>query len=796
MAHVSHKLKNAIEGALAGGGDPATSPLYVFGPFLKLIVLAGVAQITFGASVWLVILTITVVSAMYRLVMQWVIDGSGGSGLSEEEFGGWAVKINAAITFIEYTLTFLVSMSAMVTFIADRIPPLNNQFLWMQYRTVLAIALSFLTGWLVNRGPKVAARAFGPATAGVLLLLWAMVIATIWKLGFHLPELNFQAFQPGYIGFTVNGYARILAVMTGIEVFANLVAAYEGEPAQKSKKAFTSLLIIMGTTGITMLVVGPAIFQLSDPTDLQVSVFTQTMDKLLPDPLPLLGTVVGVAVLMSASAASAQGLQNLALGLHERNYIPRYMGKRNQFDVADKPVWLEVGIVIFCFTFFGTHEETYLAIYAAGVFILLSMTAWAVTKRLIRRLRAKFEVGTLFLIGGTIVAALMTTGSTGIIFAERFFEGAWTYFVLIPILYATFSYFRRHMGKPSAEMDYLGLLDSAHLAGFGFGQYAKTETMTENGEKAMEVTWQPAPKELSTWRNEKVAIKNLVVLLDGSIYAAQALPVAKMLCRATGAKLHLLSSVKNYTQALQEQYEETAQSRRIYLENLSQMLLSEGYDVSFTVRPGFIADATASYVQETGIDLVVLSTKGKSGEKHWAKGGASRKLVRSVLKPILMVQATEDENHWVPRLKRILVALDGSIYSERTLPYARALAEAFKSELFLMSVPAIPNASDYRAPAEYLETLKNKKDANMHKFLHAIARGLRKDGLKVHTLVTGSIPAKAIIEVSKARHVDMIMMTSRGRGDLQLLFLGSVAEQVVQGADQMVFMMPIPERND
>ncbi len=796
MAHVSHKLKNAIEGALAGGGDPATSPLYVFGPFLKLIVLAGVAQVTFGASVWLVILTITVVSAMYRLVMQWVIDGSGGSGLSEEEFGGWAVKINAAITFIEYTLTFLVSMSAMVTFIADRIPPLNNQFLWMQYRTVLAIALSFLTGWLVNRGPKVAARAFGPATAGVLLLLWAMVIATIWKLGFHLPELNFQAFQPGYIGFTVNGYARILAVMTGIEVFANLVAAYEGEPAQKSKKAFTSLLIIMGTTGITMLVVGPAIFQLSDPTDLQVSVFTQTMDKLLPDPLPLLGTLVGVAVLMSASAASAQGLQNLALGLHERNYIPRYMGERNQFDVADKPVWLEVGIVIFCFTFFGTHEETYLAIYAAGVFILLSMTAWAVTKRLIRRLRAKFEVGTLFLIGGTIVAALMTTGSTGIIFAERFFEGAWTYFVLIPILYATFSYFRRHMGKPSAEMDYLGLLDSAHLAGFGFGQYAKAETMTENGEKAMEVTWQPDPKELSTWRDEKVAIKNLVVLLDGSIYAAQALPVAKMLCRATGAKLHLLSSVKNYTQALQEQYEETAQSRRVYLENLSQMLLSEGYDVSFTVRPGFIADATAAYMQETGIDLVVLSTKGKSGEKHWTKGGASRKLVRSVLKPILMVQATEDENHWVPRLKRILVALDGSIYSERTLPYARALAEAFKSELFLMSVPAIPNASDYRAPAEYLETLKNKKDANMHKFLHAIARGLRKDGLKVHTLVTGSIPAKAIIEVSKARHVDMIMMTSRGRGDLQLLFLGSVAEQVVQGADQMVFMMPIPERND
>ena len=314
MAHVSHKLNNAFEGALAGGGDPATSPLYVFGPFLRLIVVAGVAQITFGASLWMVVLTIAVVSAMYRLVMKWVTDGSGGSGLSEEEFGSWAVKINAAITFIEYTLTFLVSMAAMVTFIADRLPVLNEEALGIQYRTFIAITLSLLTGLLVNRGPKMAARVFGPATAGVLLLLWAMIFATIFKLGFRLPDFNLAAFNPANLGFTIGGYVRILAVMTGIEVFANLVAAYGGTPAKKSKKAFNSLLIIMGTTGLTMLIVGPAIFDLADPTNEHVSVFTQTMDQLLPTPLPIIGTIVGIAVLMSASAASAQGLQKSGLG--------------------------------------------------------------------------------------------------------------------------------------------------------------------------------------------------------------------------------------------------------------------------------------------------------------------------------------------------------------------------------------------------------------------------------------------------------------------------------------------------
>ena len=147
---------------------------------------------------------------------------------------------------------------------------------------------------------------------------------------------------------------RILAVMTGIEVFANLVAAYEGSPQEKSSKAFGSMVIIMGTTAVTMLIVGPAIYDLSDPTNREVSVFTQTMDQLLPAPLPWIGTLVGVAVLLSAAAASAQGLQNLALGLRFRHYVPSFIGRQNRFDVAPMPVWIEVGIVVVCFLLFGT----------------------------------------------------------------------------------------------------------------------------------------------------------------------------------------------------------------------------------------------------------------------------------------------------------------------------------------------------------------------------------------------------------------------------------------------------------
>jgi len=443
MANVNHKLKNSFEGALAGGGNPATSPLYVFGPFLKMIVIAGVANITFGSSVWLVILTIAAASMVYRYVMNWVTDGSGGSGMSEEEFGTWAIKVNAAITFIEYSLTFLVSMSALVTFVADRLPMMNAFFFGFQYRVYLAILLSILIGWLVNRGPKMATIAFGPATAAILLLLWLMIIETIVKSGFHLPTLTLQAFSPSYLSFTIKGYVMILAVMTGIEVFANLVPAFTGEEHEKSKKAFGSLLMVMFTTIATMLIVGPEIYLISNPTTSEMSVFTQTMDFLLPQPLAYFGSLVSIFVLMSACAASSQGLQNLSSGLASRSYLPEKFTEKNNCDVANKPVWLQVLIVCAGFILIGTKEEIYLGLYAAGVFIIISQSGWAVTRRLIRASQQEktWQSVVKYLITG--FSASLTTLATVIVLIEKFSEGAWLYFIFIPLIYSVFTYFNK-----------------------------------------------------------------------------------------------------------------------------------------------------------------------------------------------------------------------------------------------------------------------------------------------------------------------------------------------------------------
>ncbi len=799
MAHVSRKLSNSFEGALAGGGDPATSPLYVFGPFLRLIVVAGVASVTFGASVWLVVVTIAMVSAMYRLVMSWVTDGSGGSGLSEEEFGGWAVKGNAAITFIEYTLTFLVSIAALVTFMADRAPVLNDTVLGIEYRTFVAIILSVMTGWLVNRGPKTAARVFGPATAGVLLLLWAMILATIWQFGFHLPQIDLRAFSPEYIRLTFGGFARMLAVMTGIEVFANLVAAYDGDDNAKSRKAFGSLLIIMGSTAATMLIVGPAIYQLSDPTNVEVSVFTQTMDQLLPQPLAYAGTLIGIAVLLSAAAASAQGLQNLALGLKNRHYIPALIGQRNQFGVADKPVWIEVGLCCLAFFALGTNEETYLAIYAAGVFILLSMTGWAVTKRLGRQLREAFSAARLALIVGTILAALLTTGATVIIFEERFFEGAWTYFLFIPILYLVFTYFRRTLGDPSPLKEQLGVAEEAM---WGVGEGSGAVVTGASGSRIVmpaETITRPLPALRKGWQSAIAVPQRLLVTLDGSPFAEQVLPLATALCLTYNSRLTLVSVLRTrgsfqLLPTTQAQMESGRTEKEKYLAEVAGRLSDTRIKVDCAVGAGPVAETINRLAHQLGADLIVMSTHGRSGAQRWLIGSVASKVVQLSTTPIILVRPSFSGEVLANQFKKLLIPLDGSEFAERVLPYVRSIDPSFESEILLITIPEVPEAVTYGVMGGAVEALRDEAEERSRTYLGNVAAALGDEGFNVRATVAGSEPAATITKISEEEDVDLIMMATHGLGGLDRVFVGSVAERLVQHTDRPLFLLPIHEK--
>jgi nucleotide-binding universal stress UspA family protein len=746
----SQRLRNAFDGALAGGGDPASSPLYVFGPFLNFIVVAGVASVTFGASVWLVVLTVVVVSLMYRQVIVWVTDGTGGSGLTEEEFGSWAVKLNSAITFVEYTLTFLVSIAALVELIADRFPLLNQSFHGYDLRTLVAVILSVGIGWLVNRGPKAAARTFGPATFGVLLLLWTMIIATIWEEGFHLPGFDLKAFTPHYLRFTLSGFSRLLALMTGIEVFANLVAAYEGTPKERSRKAFESLLIAMGTTCATMLIVGPAIFRVSDPTNASVSVFTQAMDQILPQPLPYIGTFIGTVVLASAAAASAQGLQNLSLGLSYRHYVPPRMGQRNDFDVADMPVWIEVAIASLCFILLGTREEVYLSLYAVGVFILLSMTGWAAAKRTLRSRSNSSAISQATGLTGAIAAAILTSAATVIIFYERFTQGAWAYLLFIPVIYLGLTFYRKRQGDPVPLSEHLGRLY--------FDQYL-------------------LPYQRKGGPKRETRIADILVPLDGSRNAEFAIPPAERMAHAFRSELTLLSVQPAGGFITRPKDESLLEVTEPYLTRHARRLEDSGLKVDCVVERGKPDQVIAAISQDMGADLIVMTSYGQSAIERLFVSDIAERTIRKARTPVMLLRPEDINPKESIKFERLLVGLDGSHNAESTLPYARKFAEVFDSELLLLGVPE----ADFEEP-------------QLVDYLEKVSSALQKANLKSKALVTGSGAARTIAEVSESEGSDLVILAKNGRGgSFRKAAMGSVAVRAIQTVECPILFIDTSE---
>ncbi|MEO6600084.1 MAG: universal stress protein [Polyangiaceae bacterium] len=748
MSHVSHKLSGPVQGALAGGGDPATSPLYVFGPFLKLLVLGGALEVSFGASIWLAVLTVVTASAMYRLVMKWVTDGSGGSGLSEEEFGPWAVKLNASITVIEYTLTFLVSIAALVTFAADRIPSLAANFFGIEARVYLAVTLSVLVGVLVNRGPKTAARAFGPATAAVLLLLWLMIFATVWKQGLHLPDFRLAAFSGKNVGFTLGGYSRILALMTGVEIFANLVAAYDGPPRVRSRRAFGSLMIVMGTTVITMLVVGPAIRDVADPLDPKVSVFTQAMDRLLPSPISYLGTLIGIAVLLSAAAASAQGLQNLALGLRYRHYIPALVGQRNRFGVADKPVWLEVLVCAVCFVLFGTAEETYLSLYAAGVFVLLSLTGWAAVKRLLREVKGALTVRGAASLVGTLLGVLLTSAATVVIFSERFLEGAWAYALLVPGLFFALSRFRRRLGSPPNSAETLGRIVSASPL------------------QAFELEFEAR----SSRANAAKAFDSILVPLDLSAEAEHALGVAQVLAQRFDSALTVFTVVESASDPDGEV--------QGYLDGVAAQLLPSARSVNTRVLRGAASEGIGLLARHDQVGAVVMTMHQRPSFQRWLSAGVLSQVLYQTTPPVIVLRPGASWRSARTAFAHLLVTLDGSSVAEQSVPFVLELATAFQSRVTLISVLEGSESEEF--------------SGQLSEYLARIADSLEKRGLKAAQVTRTGGAVSTIVAFAEEDRVDLIIMVSHGTGGLarqDKVKLGSVTDGVMQAAPCPVFMV-------
>jgi nucleotide-binding universal stress UspA family protein len=76
-----------------------------------------------------------------------------------------------------------------------------------------------------------------------------------------------------------------------------------------------------------------------------------------------------------------------------------------------------------------------------------------------------------------------------------------------------------------------------------------------------------------------------------------------------------------------------------YLDRLISHSKYDGVDVEAAVIVGKPAESLAEYAENNGVDLIVISTHGRSGISRWVWGSVADKILRSACVPVLMVRA-------------------------------------------------------------------------------------------------------------------------------------------------------------
>ena len=148
-----------------------------------------------------------------------------------------------------------------------------------------------------------------------------------------------------------------------------------------------------------------------------------------------------------------------------------------------------------------------------------------------------------------------------------------------------------------------------------------------------------------------------------------------------------------------------------------------------------------------------------------------------------------------PPFASVLVALDGSPFTERSLPLACALARVAGARGAVELVHV--HATGVHAPnAPALDPAwENERAAEMRADLDALARrASREMAVRVTAVTLRGRVAESIVAHAADIGADLIVMTTHARSGVARALLGSVAEQVLRTASVPVLLVPPADR--
>ena len=303
--------------------------------------------------------------------------------------------------------------------------------------------------------------------------------------------------------------------------------------------------------------------------------------------------------------------------------------------------------------------------------------------------------------------------------------------------------------------------------------------------------------------------KQILVPLDGSARAEQALPIAARLARVSNGTVSLVQAVWPQSEfmtsvgeiVLPDILDESVQAAKAYLEDVAITNSLEGIRTATQVVIGHPTQAIIVAANADNIDLVVICSHGYTGEMRWSMGSIAEKVARHAPSPVLILH--EDcvlltESEVVPHgSARILVPLDGSEHAEGAILQAELLAWALstpaRGKLHLTRVVSSESSrfhEEVERTQQYLGSVVERWQQHPPK-----DAGVLFDLPMTWSITVDGDPASGIIQAvensgkGEDESYQVIAMATHGLGGPQLWAMGNTTERVLQAARQSLLIV-------
>ena len=150
--------------------------------------------------------------------------------------------------------------------------------------------------------------------------------------------------------------------------------------------------------------------------------------------------------------------------------------------------------------------------------------------------------------------------------------------------------------------------------------------------------------------------------------------------------------------------------------------------------------------------------------------------------------------------KEILVPLDGSDVSASSLPTARQLAEALGARVHLLQIASQSEEFAVMRGAEFgtlgsdysqqvLDEVMSAQRDRIESYLNEVGDELTSAGLNVVKAVEDGQAADKIVDYAEAAEIDLIIMSTHGRGGVRRFLVGSVTDKVIRSTNLPVLVI-------